>query len=170
MVPLCEQDRVVQNGRVQPDSLAHPAFGRAIWSPKHGCFSGRFEIAEGMSVELGIRPFDSYVPGHEPTHLDDERVFAEVVADRITQLRSRMDDVKAFATHTLIGYYNEGDWCEGKPIGPDEFASRLTVQGIDINEDLEINVFLDDGDLFWGHTVLIACDERGRPIRAEFFG
>lgn len=51
----------------------------------------------------------------------------------------------------------------------DEFAARLTLMSITLEEETSLLHF-DDGDLFWGHYVWVVCDRDGAPRSTGFAG
>jgi hypothetical protein len=64
--------------------------------------------------------------------------------------------VREFTADRLLTLKNES-W-----LGDDEeelsrvvFISRVTLQEITVDENGDFDFWLDDGDLFWGHTILV---------------
>lgn len=49
-----------------------------------------------------------------------------------------------------------------RPLTAAEFAARLTLTSVELDED-ESRLHFDDGDLFWGHCVWVVCDRDGAP-------
>lgn len=91
-----------------------------------------------------------------------------------TDEESRPDSVLAYARHVLadlpgldrrarqtaashlLKLKNE-TWLEEDepPVSTEEFQARLTLESITFYPDKTAEVFYADGDLFWGHTVLL---------------
>ena len=57
-----------------------------------------------------------------------------------------------------------------KPMTADEFMARLKIQSIGIEADGSSQFFYEDGELFWGHDVIVKRDVEGRFHRAYLFG
>ncbi len=155
---------------MKPGSIVHKAFGRADWNEEHRWYSGQYQLRDGRVIRLVIEPFADLVPGQEPGQLEDPSGLASAVAERLDNLSNGVEEVKAFAAGELLTTFNEGDWCEGSPIDAALFADKLTLTDVTIDRDLTAQMFFDDGDLFWGHTIIVTVDEEGRPSAAHLFG
>lgn len=72
-------------------------------------------------------------------------------------LRSLDAAWRELITHSLLATYN-GSWNEGPPIDAGTFQSKLTLNGVHVDDRLDITVYYDDGDLFSNHLVAIDLD------------
>lgn len=61
-------------------------------------------------------------------------------------------------------------WNEGEIISKDEFKKRINIQGILIFCEGNAELYYDDGDLFWGHTIVVDVDENGLYQEAQIYG
>ena len=93
-----------------------------------------------------------------------------LAAERFGWLREHLDELSAYAAAEMLDDHNGGDWCEGAPIDAAEFVRRMTLTDVAFTETGSFEAYYDDGDLFWGHAILVRVDEDGRPEHAEFFG
>ncbi len=62
-------------------------------------------------------------------------------------------------------------WQQDRPdLSPIAFAKAMQLQSISIESDGSFTFWLDDGDLFWGHSVLVAGDLKNGFSDAEIAG
>lgn len=91
--------------------------------------------------------------------VDTSKEFALQLWKKQKQLKQ---DAEAFATQQLLKRKNE-DWLnEGdSEVDANEFKSRLRLESIDVNADGSFQLWYDDGDLFWGHLIVISGGKSG---------
>lgn len=75
-----------------------------------------------------------------------------------------------YAVKKLLKLKN-GTWLDDgqSAFTPQAFAGRLTLRSIDVNKG-SFDFYFDDGDLFWGHTIVVSGTLKKGPIRADLFG
>jgi hypothetical protein len=56
------------------------------------------------------------------------------------------------------------------PVDTETFVSRLSPQSVAVGEDGRVQVFFGDGDLFWGHAIIVAMNDALEPTDAEIAG
>jgi hypothetical protein len=64
------------------------------------------------------------------------------------------------ATDALLDLHND-TWNDGDKIGPEIFMGRMDLETISLYADGTAELYYNDGDLFWGHTILVSVDEQG---------
>jgi hypothetical protein len=52
----------------------------------------------------------------------------------------------------------------------EEFAERMAVEAISIRADGSFEFWHDDGDLFWGHSIMVSGNLRDGPTDAGIHG
>ena len=79
--------------------------------------------------------------------------------------------MEAFATAKLLTLRNK-TWREEHEnvLAAGQFASRLKLAGVQVYEDGSHAFYVDDGDLFWGHSVVVNVGPRGALQSAEIAG
>lgn len=134
--------------------LSHPVLGDLEYDASFDWYSG--------SLPGGVRL--SVVPGGDATvtttHLDR-------LASDLDGLRDR---ARQDAAKNLLAPKNEtwlGD--DEPPLTADAFQSRLGLEGVVVQPG-GLEIFFDDGDLFWGHTVIVAYDDDGALVEADIAG
>ncbi len=121
-------------------------------------------------VGIGLDPFSHIPIAHHPSQLDRPEVFLEACAARLRWVRAHLEQLSEYAADRLLPDFNEGDWCEGKPISAAEFVNRITPTGINIDQLGNLQVFFDDGDLFWGHAIIVDVGGANELRHATLFG
>ncbi len=79
---------------------------------------------------------------------------------------------KLFAADKLLELHNE-TWNEGKAIDTQDFIRLITLDVVHIySDDINntANIYYNDGDLFWGHSIVIYTNSKGELKNAEIMG
>ncbi len=147
-----------------PDRLEHPRLGVLRWDDEHHWFAGRHR-----DCRVNLDPFTNFVPSQRPHELPDAEAFVDGCAERIEAVLDAYPVLAAHVAGDLLALYNE-DWQDGEPIDPGEFVLRLSLDAITVDADFRCEVFLDDGDLFAGHAIIVDVDADGSLGRVQLFG
>ena len=65
------------------------------------------------------------------------------------------------------------DWlgdADEEPITAEQFADRITLSELAFRNDGSIEAYYDDGDIFWGHCIIVRMDKNGNIEDAEIAG
>lgn len=79
--------------------------------------------------------------------------------------------LRAYAAGHMLDTAN--DWLDNdgeEPITADQFADRITLSGLAFRNDGSIEAYYDDGDIFWGHCIIMRMDKNGNIEDAEIAG
>ncbi len=76
---------------------------------------------------------------------------------------------RAYAAGALLDLYND-EWREEAVLSPADFSQRLTLESVTFYPDGSVEVFYDDGDLFWGHVVIVSAERGPRFTGADIAG
>ena len=94
-----------------------------------------------------------------------------MVREIITHLESIDQKMRQFAVEQLLELKNETWREEGEPeLTKADFTARMSIETISFNDDGEYEIWYGDGDLFWGHSITVSVDRKGRPERADING
>ena len=76
-----------------------------------------------------------------------------------------------YAARKLLDLKNDS-WEEedGRVISLQEFKERIVVASITLDHDGELVIYFNDGDLFFGHDIMVTESARGELDRAEIQG
>jgi len=93
-------------------------------------------------------------------------------AARAVHVTSSLDDyaarVKEYAAERLLKIKNDGWLEEGEsPVGADEFKEKLSLQEIVFRRYGAVDFHHRDGNLFWGHGVVVTLDGGDNVVRAD---
>lgn len=106
-------------------------------------------------------------------HVDGGSDAPNEVFDRAADLLARVDAdrLRAYAASALYELYDT-TWRsdEGPDVDEVGFAALLSPESFGVRADGSVSVFFEDGDLFWGHVVIVSLDEQLVPIDAEMAG
>lgn len=102
-----------------------------------------------------------------PLHCKDA-VF-DRAAERLKTVRESA--IKAFVASKLLELKNDTWLADGeKPVSAAKFRARLVPESFNVRGSGGVSICFEDGDLFWGHVILVELDAKLRPIDAEIAG
>ena len=89
----------------------------------------------------------------------------------IPQLAAAIEAAQAYACQQLLALKNDV-WLETgeAPLTTANFMARLTIDAIGMYANRRGEFFLRDGDLFWGHAVLVTWNEAQGFTSADIAG
>ncbi|MBD7945603.1 DUF2262 domain-containing protein [Psychrobacillus sp. Sa2BUA9] len=123
-----------------------------------GNYEGKVEIQKGYFIDVTIS-VESF---------DKDLVF-EVAENTFETIKVSEELYKEKIAEDLMQLHNEV-WNEGRMTNKDEFKKRIKMQGMLIFCEGNAELYYDDGDLFWGHTIVVDIDENGLYQDAQIFG
>ena len=123
-----------------------------------GNYEGKVEIQKGYFIDVTIS-VESF---------DKDLVF-EVAENTFETIKVSEELYKEKIAEDLMQLHNEV-WNEGRMTNKDEFKKRIKMQGMLIFCEGNAEIYYDDGDLFWGHTIVVDIDENGLYQDAQIFG
>lgn len=115
----------------------------------------------GENIELDIENYTG-------KRLD--KVF--VIANELVKEEKIWDKkIKEFAAKKLLKLKNE-NWLEEaeKEITIEQFIEKIEINSINISLKNNFEFYLDDGDVFWGHTIVVNGNIEKGPLRANIAG
>jgi hypothetical protein len=139
-------------------TLEHPAFGRFTFDERLDWFEKTADwLGRQVSLSIGMGA--------------DGSVDAEPAARLFAHAPEWDARARAIAAEELVPTKNEHWLGDGeRPLSPDEFKSRMTLESIGVNPGPYIQFFYEDGDLFAGHTIIVTFNEEDGETWAEFAG
>lgn len=99
---------------------------------------------------------------------DKDKVFklAENVFKKIEELE---ETYKESIAEDLLTIHNE-TWNEESITSKSEFINRIKLEGILFFCDGNAELYYNDGDLFWGHTIVVSINENGQYQDSQIYG
>jgi hypothetical protein len=64
-------------------------------------------------------------------------------------------------------------WIEDKdeePLTPEQFKERMVLDSVSIDSDGDVSFYHSDGDLFWGHCILVTMNSENNFTIADIAG
>ncbi len=113
-----------------------------------------------------------------PVTLNLEGSAPEDVAETLRAARSLWENqttwaerVRAFAVKELLPLKNDS-WLEEDeaPVTPEVFVSKMRLSSITLQPDRSFEFWHSDGELFWGHAIVISGDLDAGPTDADIPG
>ncbi len=127
----------------------------------------RIRRYEGL-LHLGAEPVQLALDVDSAGSVHGAQVRARTCVPRLEQWDQA---AKRYAAAELLALANE--WAdsaeEGKvePLAIDEFVERLTLQELSLAAEGAVTFCYEDGDLFWGHTILVEMDSMNVFVKAS---
>jgi uncharacterized protein (TIGR03067 family) len=136
-----------------------PVLGRLTWDDNYDWWEAQVELKPGLAVEVHVTPGDGK---DDVTAVAGGREF-------IRWLRRHEPAARRFAAAELLNTHN-GSWNDGEPISVRTFAGRITLEGVGIDSDGGASLYYHDGDLFWGHCIIVSVGENREFKHATIAG
>lgn len=121
-----------------------------------------------MSLPDGLGSVRVFVGTPDPQHdqtvtLEARTAFTRLVTQHAVFARKAADD--------LLAVHNEGwhHYENSPPLTSEQFQARLTLEGIHVTSWGLATAYYDDGDLFWGHTIIVEQEDDGSFCGEAFF-
>lgn len=142
-------------------SFVDPVLGRLTWDEHWGGWIG--EVGFGPSpvklacVGEGVRDYER----HRPNFLAAWR-----------NVEARDSEFRTAAASLLLSIFNS-EWNRndegelGTPLNEEQFCMRMVPESIVLHDNKDAVVYYDDAGLFWGHTIFVEIDSRGKVIDAS---
>ena len=141
-------------------NLEHPELGTLRYEEEYDWYKGQIKIRQSdILIQL----------------LTDAENSVASALQRATSLAGDLERyvrlAKEYAAEGLLQIKNE-TWLDDdeQPLTLEQFQQRMTLESIHIDSDGEISYYHNDGDLFWGHYILVTMDSENRFIVAEIAG
>jgi hypothetical protein len=99
----------------------------------------------------------------------DKDLVISLVKKTYQTIKVQEENYKIKTTEELIDLHNE-TWNEGKSISEKEFINRIKLTGILFFCEGNAELYYDDGDLFWGHTIVVDINQNGEYESAQICG
>lgn len=140
--------------------LVSPVFGPLSWDARFGCWNGQVALAGGPPAQLTITPRDG-------AGAAESLAVAEALAG---WLGAHEADARAYAAAQLLELHN-ASWNEAdEPTSAQAFQARLSLTNLTVDSDGGAALFYDDGDLFFGHVVIVSLDSARTFYEASIAG
>jgi len=130
-------------------------------------YDGDLEWYEGK-VEHGGKVVPIYLAAVGQKEFDAAAVRAVNVTSRLDEYERR---AKEYAAGQLLKIKNDGWLEEGEaPVNADEFKEKMSLQEIVFRRYGAVDFHHGDGNLFWGHDVVVSLDGGDNFVEAKVSG
>jgi hypothetical protein len=141
-------------------SQIDPILGAMTFNPDLSWWEGTFTTIEGNTVPLYVSVADDS---------DAEQVLP-TAGQLLQNLAPKIDEAKVCACNDLLPLKNES-WLEDEQeLSPADFISRLSLESITLSPEGECEIFFADGELFWGHVIIVLWNHTKGFHSAEIAG
>ncbi|WP_309738293.1 DUF2262 domain-containing protein [Chamaesiphon sp. OTE_20_metabat_361] len=142
-------------------NLEHPELGTLRYENEYDWYKGQIKIRQSnVSIQLSV----------------NEAGDVTSAFNRAANLAGELDNyaqlAKEYAAEGLLQIKNE-TWLDDNdedPLTLEQFQQRMTLESIDIDSDGKVSFYHNDGDLFWGHCILVVMDSENNFTDAETAG
>ncbi|OUL27696.1 hypothetical protein BV372_25650 [Nostoc sp. T09] len=139
-------------------TIKNEVLGELVWDSDLDCWSSKVEITPGNIVNLSV---------------DIEDVETSAVIERashsFTRIQKQEVNLRRCAANQLLDLYNH-TWNDGDEIDCPTFMKLIKLEEVHFNSNGSANLYYDDGDLFWGHTIILSIDCDGAFKDANIAG
>jgi hypothetical protein len=130
----------------RPIVLHDATLGRLEYDRKYGWFAGRAEWC-GKAVGISL----------SCTHPENPTAVLEAAKRLFTGQLQWQRRVREYAVEKLLPLKNDS-WLDedDEEMSADGFLSKMSLESISVDESGDIAFWHDDGEVFWGHAILIS--------------
>jgi hypothetical protein len=122
-------------------------------------YAGEIELGEAKKLRVSLS-----LDGCED--LDDLVRFTKKFLQEIAETDTL---ARRFAAEKLLRVYNDS-WNEGEDIAESEFTERIALESLTTYPDHSAELCYDDGDLFFGHIIIVSIEEGLTFVDASIAG
>lgn len=89
----------------------------------------------------------------------------------VIRLENYAENAKNYAVERLLKLKNEV-WLDDneEPLTPEQFKTRMVLESINVYPEGDVELYHSDGDLFFGHYILVEMDSSDRFLDAYIAG
>ena len=130
------------------EPIQDPVLGQLTWNDNLDWWEGQVELRPDLKVMLHIEP-------------GEERGDAEIAAagrQLLAWVREHEPRAREFAAAELLDTHND-HWNDEQPISAGMFVDNMTLESISCYSGGSVELLYHDGDLFWGHCIIVSTDE-----------
>jgi hypothetical protein len=133
-------------------NINHEYFGEINFDEKHNFYEVKIDW-QGQQISLSL---------HQPEKINETLKIAQTVHENQDLWNKK---IREFLIANLYGEtWSETEHDEN--FTEDEFCKKfelesLTVDILDRNNEIQVSFWFDDGDLFWGHTIVLNGNTEG---------
>jgi len=127
-----------------------PVLGKLTWNDNFDEWDGRVVLHPELEVVCHFTPSGG----------QDEQIVT-AGRDFIAWLRTNEPAARRYAASELLDTHNDC-WNDDDPISAETFADRMTLETAAIRPDGAAGLYYRDGNLFWGHCIIVSVNaDRG---------
>lgn len=142
-------------------TLESKRFGTLVYDPTYDWFVVETRFGDAI-IDLNIHADKADEVAQLLAHAED------MAADE-AQWLARLQESAAGLTDIANAWNEEEDGWEG-PIDSANFVSRITLTSIGLFNGSMFEAYFDDGNLFWGHSIVVRGTITDGPLEAETVG
>ena len=98
---------------------------------------------------------------------DPEPNWLQQVRATVTAARGTIPDAVEFAAAQLLDEHNERWRNDDVPLTADGFVAAVSLSSVAVRANGTVEIYLDDGDLFDGHAIIVTLDRDLTPSDAQ---
>jgi len=140
--------------------LDHPTLGPLAYNPQFGWYSTQVMVGgQEVGVHLLCEGSDGEAPALDPA------------ARLVSMLDAVVSAAKQHAATGLLTLKNDAWLEDDEPeVTRDAFIDRMELSSVIVNGGGTSDLYFRDGDLFWGHVIIVERNEAGEFGEAHIAG
>ncbi len=160
---LCNEQYDISTPEVVYTTLESTEAGTMTYDEEMKCYKGSITIADKtVSVHL---PLAEAVELPKMMSAMDKQLKGKFYEKAMQAMYSTMIKLK---NEVWLGEDEDGN--EEPPLTSEEFAERVTISSISFYEDGSATIYCEDGDVFFGHWILIETDRNAIYQKSNLAG
>lgn len=140
------------------NELEHNIFGKMQFDSERKNWEGKVCLGSEHFVDVTISIEDC-----------DAKTVFNLVEQTFNHIRGNERAIRNKTAGELLDTHNEV-WNEGEAIDANTFSNRIKLEGILFFCDGNAQLYYNDDDLFWGHTIVVGVSNLGNFRDAQIYG
>lgn len=140
--------------------MTHPYFGAMKWNEEFKQYEVKWKV-ERHSFQLNI-PMEGVA---------DQAAVLGIAQEFCKDLATWHEQAKDYAAKELLELKND-TWLDEdeKEVNATEFKKKMRLENLEIHADGNFDFWFADGDLFWGHSIIVSGNIKSGFTQAEIAG
>ncbi|SHG44110.1 DUF2262 domain-containing protein [Pedobacter caeni] len=147
--------KTVSKPKAKDKTIENEVLGTLIYNEETGQYESEYAGEDG-SFQVGIA-LTTPKKLEQLISFAAQQIREKTYKEMLLSMEAEMIELK---NDVWIGEDENGQ--EEAPISVEEFRKRISISSIDFYEDGSASIYCKDDDVFFGHTIIVDVDEKGK--------
>lgn len=140
---------------METKKITDAVMGTIVWNEERQEWTGSIDL-ENTTAQFSLE-------------LNEREEISDQLRKTLNFLKNNELQIREKIASEMLALHNE-DWNPDVPISQKEFANKIKLEGMNLDESGEAELFYEDGGLFWGHSIVTKIDSSGEISKPYLAG